>query len=136
MDGRLPFLPDPEEARAMYATCVLYRDPDDPGHTVRLMPGVPESPVKEARAPYVVHAWNGVYLDGNGRPAVSERESYIPLECFTGAVKNLPPPWRGKAAAVSWAGFWRPSVIPAHRNGTGGMRTGRGVLHGRRDQAV
>lgn len=35
--------------------------------------------------PYVVHAWNGVYLDGNGRPAVSERESYIPLECFTGA---------------------------------------------------
>ena len=25
------------------------------------------------------------YLDGNGRPAVSERESYIPLECFTGA---------------------------------------------------
>ena len=83
--GMLPFLPDPEEARAMYATCVLYRDPDDPGHTVRLMPGVPESPVKEARAPYVVHAWNGVYLDGNGRPAVSERESYIPLECFTGA---------------------------------------------------
>ena len=83
--GMLPFLPDPEEAHAMYATCVLYRDPDDPGHTVRLMPGVPESPMKEARAPYVVHAWNGVYLDGNGRPAVSERESYIPLECFTGA---------------------------------------------------
>lgn len=42
--GMLPFLPDPEEAHAMYATCVLYRDPDDPGHTVRLMPGVPESP--------------------------------------------------------------------------------------------
>lgn len=83
--GMLPFLPDPEEARAMYATCVIYRDPADAAHTVRLMPGVPESPVKQARAPYVVHAWNGVYLDRYGRPAVSERDSYIPLECFTGA---------------------------------------------------
>ncbi|MFR4417764.1 MAG: hypothetical protein ACLT8E_10555 [Akkermansia sp.] len=59
--GMLPFLPEPEEARAMYANCVIYRDPDDPGHTVRLMPGIPESPVRQARAPYVVHAWNGVY---------------------------------------------------------------------------
>lgn len=83
--GMLPFLPDPEEARAMYANCVIYRDPDDPGHTVRLMPGVPESPVRPARAPYVVHAWNGVYLDRRGLPAGSERDSYIPLECFTGA---------------------------------------------------
>lgn len=83
--GMLPFLPDPEEARAMYATCVLYRDPDDPVHTVRLMPGIPESPVRPARAPYVVHAWNGVYLDRLGRPATCERDSYIPLECFTGA---------------------------------------------------
>ena len=40
----------------MYANCVIYRDPDDPGHTVRLMPGIPESPVRQARAPYVVHA--------------------------------------------------------------------------------
>lgn len=83
--GMLPFLPDPEEARAMYANCVIYRDPDDPGHTVRLMPGIPESPVRQARAPYVVHAWNGVYLDSRGLPAASERDSYIPLECFTGA---------------------------------------------------
>ena len=37
----LPFLPEPEEARAMYPNCVIYRDPDDPGHTVRLMPGIP-----------------------------------------------------------------------------------------------
>ena len=76
----LPFLPEPEEARAMYANCVIYRDPDDPGHTERLMPGIPESPVRQARAPYVVHAWNGVYLDRRGAPAESERESYIPLE--------------------------------------------------------
>lgn len=89
--GMLPFLPDPEEARAMYANCVIYRDPDDPGHTVRLMPGIPESPVRQARAPYVVHAWNGVYLDSRGLPAASERESYIPLECFTGAGEEPSP---------------------------------------------
>lgn len=89
--GMLPFLPDPEEARAMYANCVIYRDPDDPGHTVRLMPGIPESPVRQARAPYVVHAWNGVYLDSRGLPAASERDSYIPLECFTGAGEEPSP---------------------------------------------
>lgn len=83
--GMLPFLPDPDEARAMYANCVIYRDPDAPGHTVRLMPGIPESPVRQARAPYVVHAWNGVYLDSRGLPVASERDSYIPLERFTGA---------------------------------------------------
>ncbi|XBD73898.1 hypothetical protein ABFY27_13695 [Akkermansia massiliensis] len=87
----LPFLPDPEEARAMYANCVIYRDPDDPGHTVRLMPGIPESPVRQARAPYVVHAWNGVYLDSRGLPAASERDSYIPLERFTGAGEEPSP---------------------------------------------
>ena len=89
--GMLPFLPDPEEARAMYANCVIYRDPDDPGHTVRLMPGIPESPVRQARAPYVVHAWNGVYLDSRGLPAASERDSYIPLERFTGAGEEPSP---------------------------------------------
>lgn len=89
--GMLPFLPDPEEARAMYANCVIYRDPADPGHTVRLMPGIPESPVRQARAPYVVHAWNGVYLDSRGLPAASERDSYIPLECFTGAGEEPSP---------------------------------------------
>lgn len=89
--GMLPFLPEPEEAYAMYANCVIYRDPDDPGHTVRLMPGIPESPVRQARAPYVVHAWNGVYLDSRGAPAVSERDSYIPLECFRGAGEEPSP---------------------------------------------
>ena len=89
--GMLPFLPDPEEARAMYANCVIYRDPDDPGQTVRLMPGIPESPVRQARAPYVVHAWNGVYLDSRGLPAASERDSYIPLERFTGAGEEPSP---------------------------------------------
>lgn len=89
--GMLPFLPDPEEARAMYANCVIYRDPDDPGHTVRLMPGIPESPVRQARAPYVAHAWNGVYLDRHGLPAGVERDSYIPLECFTGAGEEPSP---------------------------------------------
>lgn len=89
--GMLPFLPDPEEARAMYANCVIYRDPDDPGHTVRLMPGIPESPVRQARAPYVVHAWNGVYLDRHGLPAGDGRDSYIPLECFTGAGEEPSP---------------------------------------------
>ncbi|MFR4222959.1 MAG: hypothetical protein ACLT38_04405 [Akkermansia sp.] len=33
----------------------------------------------------MVHAWNGVYLDSRGLPAASERDSYIPLERFTGA---------------------------------------------------
>ena len=89
--ANLPFLPNPKEAREMYATCVLYRDPDDPLHTVRLMPGIPESPVRNVRAPYVVHVWNGVYLDRMGAPAVSEPDSYIPLERFTGAGEEPSP---------------------------------------------
>lgn len=101
--GMLPFLPEPEEARAMYANCVIYRDPDDPGHTVRLMPGIPESPVRQARAPYVVHAWNGVYLDSRGAPAVSERDSYIPLECFTGAGEE-PSPEDSRASRTRFLG--------------------------------
>ncbi len=82
---------------------MIYRDPDDPGHTVRLMPGIPESPVRQARAPYVVHAWNGVYLDSRGAPAVSERDSYIPLECFTGAGEE-PSPEDSRASRTRFLG--------------------------------
>lgn len=118
--GMLPFLPEPEEARAMYANCVIYRDPDDPGHTVRLMPGIPESPVRQARAPYVVHAWNGVYLDSRGAPAVSERDSYIPLECLREPERNLPRKIHGRAVPGSWVGFWKRWGMRMLRNDGGG----------------
>lgn len=89
----LPLLAGEDEPliRGMYKNCVQYRDPDDSGHLVRLMPGIPEIPLHAARAPYVVHSWNGVYLDRNGLPVRSERDSYIPLECFTGAGEEPSP---------------------------------------------
>ncbi len=89
--GYIPFLPNPAEAVEFYGSCVTYRDPNDAGHTVRLMPGIPECALRECRAPYVVHAWNGVYLDKDGRPARTERDSYIPLELFTGAAEEPTP---------------------------------------------
>ncbi len=89
--GYIPFLPEPAEAVEHYGSCVTYRDPNDAGHTVRLMPGIPECALRECRAPYVVHAWNGVYLDKDGRAARTERDSYIPLELFTGAAEEPTP---------------------------------------------
>ncbi len=63
---------------------VVYRDPNLPGHVVRLMPGFPDAANLLARGPYVVHSYRGVYLDVNGNPLSpgKMRRSYIPLEKF------------------------------------------------------
>ena len=121
----------------MYANCVIYRDPDDPGHTVRLMPGIPESPVRQARAPYVVHAWNGVYLDSRGAPAVSERDSYIPLECFTGAGEE-PSPEDSRASRTRFLGLDFGNAGGCGCSGTMVVeqKTGCGMLHGGCNQDV
>lgn len=61
---------------------IVYRDPNLPGHTVRLMPGFPDASNPRARGPYVVHAYKGVYLDEKGNPLSPGKlhRSYIPLE--------------------------------------------------------
>lgn len=64
---------------------VVYLDPQDETHTIRLMSGAPDSLVPELQQPYVVHVWNGVYLDATGEVAASEKARCIPLEQFTGA---------------------------------------------------
>lgn len=77
-----PLIHDWKEALNRYDHCVLYMNPNDRSHTIRLMPGMPESALKEARAPYVVHAWDGVFFDESGQVAHDYRDSYIPLERF------------------------------------------------------
>lgn len=76
-----------EELQASTGSMCVLRDPEDPMHTVRLMPGIPHAPLPEARAPFVVHQYHGVFLDAEGRPVFPEEpgRSYIPLECFRGA---------------------------------------------------
>lgn len=80
----MPFIHNWGDALNRFETCVLYADPNDARHTVRLMPGMPEAPNREARAPYLVHAWHGAYFDADGHPARRMRDSYIPLEQFKG----------------------------------------------------
>lgn len=69
----------------------VYIDPQDETHTIRLMSGAPDSMVPELQQPYVVHVWNGVYLDAMGKIAQSEKARCIPLEQFTGAAE-MPHP--------------------------------------------
>lgn len=73
-----------KEQPPLWKTMVIYRDPKDPGHVVRLMPGFPDASNVLARAPYVVHSYNGMYLDENGLPVSMARmyRSYIPMERF------------------------------------------------------
>lgn len=73
-----------KEQQPLWKTMVIYRDPKAPGHVVRLMPGFPDASNVSARSPYVVHSYNGMYLDENGVPVSVARmhRSYIPLERF------------------------------------------------------
>lgn len=70
--------------RRALESMIVYRDPERPGHVVRLMPGFPDAANVLARSPYVVHSYKGVYLDVNGRPLSPGKmyRSYIPLEKF------------------------------------------------------
>lgn len=79
---------------------VVYRDPNLPGHTVRLMPGFPDASNPRARGPYVVHAYKGIYFDENGSPLSPGKlyRSYIPLEKFR--LKPLDPSTLGDVEAA------------------------------------
>lgn len=70
--------------RRALESMLVYRDPELPGHVVRLMPGFPDAANVQARSPYVVHSCKGVYLDVNGHPLSPGKmyRSYIPLEKF------------------------------------------------------
>ena len=134
--GMLPFLPEPEEARAMYANCVIYRDPDDPGHTVRLMPGIPESPVRQARAPtWYMHGTAFIWTAGerlrcpNGIPIFRWSVLREPE-------RNLPRKIHGRAVPGSWVGFWKRWGMRMLRNDGVEQKTGCGMLHGGCNQDV
>lgn len=80
--AHFPMIHDWSEAFERFNHCVIYMNPFDKGHTVRLMPGSPEAALKEARSPYVVHVRDGVFLNEGGYPVTDYRDSYIPLERF------------------------------------------------------
>lgn len=73
-----------KEDPPLWKSMVIYRDPKEPGHVVRLMPGFPDASNVLARSPYVVHSYKGKYLDEDGFPVSMTRmyRSYIPLERF------------------------------------------------------
>lgn len=135
--GMLPFLPEPEEARAMYANCVIYRDPDDPGHTVRLMPGIPESPVRQARAPYVVHAWNGVYLDSRGSACGVRTGFLYSAGVFYGSRRGtFPGRFTGEPYPVPGSDFGNAGGCGCSGTMVVEQKTGCGMLHGGCNQDV
>lgn len=91
-DGtHMPVLFDAVKSIEAMKCCVTYIDPADSEHTVRLMPGIPEAPNMEARAPYMVHCRQGVYLDYAGQPVPvrNMRRSYIPMEIFRDVSTNI-----------------------------------------------
>ena len=60
-----------------------YHSPGNPHHSVRVMPGNPDSPFPNSRKPYVRHVNNGRSLDAHGRPVdVTTAEAHIPLDQF------------------------------------------------------
>jgi hypothetical protein len=62
---------------------VRYFDPQNPGNSVRVMPGNPNSPYPNSRAPYVRWQLNGQALDVDGGVVPKNTpEAHIPLEDF------------------------------------------------------
>lgn len=63
---------------------VKYYDPFNPGNSVRIMPGNPNSPYPNSQAPYVRWQVNGQPLDaqGNVLPSGETPEAHIPLQSF------------------------------------------------------
>lgn len=61
-----------------------YYDPSNPGNSVRVMQGSPNSPFPNSQAPYVRWQRNGQPLDINGNPLPSANvpEAHIPLDQF------------------------------------------------------
>jgi hypothetical protein len=63
---------------------VRYYDPSNPGNSVRVMQGNPNSPYPTSRSPYVRWQQNGQPLDvfGNKLPSANDPAAHIPLEDF------------------------------------------------------
>lgn len=63
---------------------MLYRDPTNPGNSVQVMQGNPNSPFPNSQAPYVRWQRNGQPLDqfGNQLPSAKVPEAHIPLSDF------------------------------------------------------
>jgi RHS repeat-associated protein len=63
---------------------VRYIDPKDPGNSVRVMPGNPNSPWPHSQQPYVRWNRNGCPLDVNGNPLPTDKmpAAHIPLADF------------------------------------------------------
>ncbi len=62
----------------------IYRDPRNPAHIVRLMPGERNAANEDVRTPYVVHSAAGAYMDGIRTMEDSCRmeASFVPLERY------------------------------------------------------
>ncbi len=62
----------------------IYRDPRNPSHIVRLMPGERNAATEKVRIPYIVHSAAGAYMDGiRTLPDSSEMDaSFVPLHRF------------------------------------------------------
>jgi hypothetical protein len=62
----------------------IWQDPENPGNSVRVMPGNPNSPFPNSQAPYVRWQLNGQPLDQLGKilPTRSVPEAHIPVENF------------------------------------------------------
>jgi hypothetical protein len=63
---------------------VRYYDPQNPGHSVRVMQGSPGSPYPNSQAPYVRWQYHGQPLDVNGNvlPTARTTDAHIPLQDF------------------------------------------------------
>lgn len=62
-----------------------YYDPSNPGNSVRVMQGNPNSPYPNSQAPYIRWQQNGQPLDmyGNKLPSAKDPAAHIPLNDFT-----------------------------------------------------
>lgn len=65
-----------------------FTDPDNPGNSVRLMPGNPDSDYPNSQEPYVRWQMNGQALDADGNPLpnVQTPDAHIPMDEF-----EIPP---------------------------------------------
>jgi hypothetical protein len=62
---------------------VRFFDPRNPGNSVRIMPGNPNSPFPNSQVPYVRWQLNGQALDVNGNPVPRDTpDAHIPLQNF------------------------------------------------------
>jgi len=63
---------------------VRYYDPSNPGHSVRVMQGNPNSPFPNSQTPYVRWQYHGQPLDvhGNVLPSKFSPDAHIPLQDF------------------------------------------------------